>query len=74
MAIPRHVQKEIKNMGIAQIQAKVNEGKAILDLGKLAERAASNNPDELKAVQESRSQVKEIVEFLEEVLTKRGND
>ena len=74
MAIPRHVQKEIKNMGMSQIEGKIKEGEMILDLGKMAESAAKDNPEELKSVQESNSKVQDLVDFLKGEVDRRKLD
>jgi len=72
MALPKHVKKQIKHMGNAQIRAKIKEGEMILDLGKRAENAAKDNPEELKSIKESSTQVTALVDFLKDELKQRG--
>jgi phage host-nuclease inhibitor protein Gam len=72
MPIPRHVQKTIKSMGNAQIESKIKEGEMILDLGKMATKAARDNPEELKSIEKSSDDVQSLVDFLKDELKERG--
>ena len=72
MPVPRHVKKEIKKMGNSQIEAKIKEGEKILDLGKMAKKAARDNPEELKSIQKSSEDVQTLVDFLKGELEIRG--